>query len=61
MNLDNGFDLLFAVVFYMRPKLGGIGPKYQDLWFPFALEKEKPYQISTLYIFNQEESIYVKW
>ena len=37
MNYDNGFELTIAVVFYMRPQLGGLGPKSQDLVIPFCL------------------------
>ena len=37
MNNDNGFDLIFAVVFAMSPQLGGLGTKYQDLVIPFFL------------------------
>ena len=31
MNIDNGFELLFAVVFATSPQLVGLGPKAQDL------------------------------
>ena len=31
MNLDNGFDLVVAVVFYTSTQLGGIGTKAQDI------------------------------
>ena len=37
MNYDNGFELTIAVVFYMRPQLGGLGPKYQDVVILFCL------------------------
>ena len=37
MNNDNGFDLIFAVVFAMSPQLGVLGTKYQDLVIPFFL------------------------
>ena len=31
MNIDNGFDLIIAIVFGLSPQLGVIGPKSQDL------------------------------
>ena len=37
MNIENGFDLLVAVLFSMSPQLGGIGPKAQDLVIYFFL------------------------
>ena len=37
MNIDNGFDLLVAVIFAMSTQLGGLGPKYQDLVISFCL------------------------
>ena len=36
-NKDNVFDPLIAVVFSMSPKLGGHGPKAQDLVIYFSL------------------------
>ena len=37
MHYDNVFKPHNAVVFYMSPKLGGLGPKAQDLVIPFRL------------------------
>ena len=37
MNIDNGFDLLVAVVIAIIPQLGGLGPKAQDLVISFHL------------------------
>ena len=37
MNNDNDFDLLIDVVFAMSPKLGGLGPKAQELVIYFCL------------------------
>ena len=42
MKYDNRFELLIAVVFSMIPKLGGLGPKPQDLVILFLLGEEKP-------------------
>ena len=39
MHRDNRFDLLIAVVFAMSPKLGGLGPKSQELVIPFYLDE----------------------
>ena len=37
MHYDNGFKPHIAVIFYISPKLGGLGPKAQDLVIPFRL------------------------
>ena len=37
MNIDNGLDLLIAVIFSMSNKLGGLGPKAQYLVIYFCL------------------------
>ena len=37
MNNDNIFDLLFSVVFFMCPQIGGIGTKAQYLVTSFQL------------------------
>ena len=37
MHYVNEFDLIIAFFFNMSPRLGGIGPKYQDLVIPFCL------------------------
>ena len=37
MNIDNVFDLIFDVVFFMSPQLGGILPKDQDLVLSICL------------------------
>ena len=41
MQYENGFELLIEVVFTMIPQLGGLGPKYQDLFIPFHLGEGK--------------------
>ena len=41
MYYDNGFEHLIAFVFNMIPKLGGLGPKAQDLVILFCLGEEK--------------------
>ena len=38
MNIENVFDILVDVVFYISPKIGGIGPKSQDLVIPFCFK-----------------------
>ena len=37
----NGFYLLITIVFALSPQLGGLGPKYQDLFIPFHLGEGK--------------------
>ena len=37
MNIDNIFDLIFAVVFAVSPQLIGLGPKTHDHVIPFFL------------------------
>ena len=41
MTKDNIVDLLIAVSFSMNPKLGGLGPKYQDVVISFRLDEGK--------------------
>ena len=42
MHYDNGSEIIIAVVFYMNPQLGGLGPKAQDLVIPFRLGEGEP-------------------
>ena len=37
MNIDNGFDLIIAVLFVMSPQVRGLGPKHQNLVISFHL------------------------
>ena len=37
MQYYNEFELIVAVVFNVIPRIGGIGPKFQDLVIPFCL------------------------
>ena len=39
MHYDNGFKPHIAVLFYISPKLGGLGRKAQDLVIPFLLHQ----------------------
>ena len=41
MHCGNGFEILINVVFSIIPKLGGIGPKAQELVIPFWLGEGK--------------------
>ena len=42
MNYDNEFELLIAVLFYMIPQIGRLGPKSQDLVIPLRLGEGEP-------------------
>ena len=42
MQYENGFELLIAFVLSVITKLGGIGPKAQDLVIPFKLGEGEP-------------------
>ena len=42
MQYENGFELLIAFILSVITKLGGIGPKAQDLVIPFKLGEGEP-------------------
>ena len=42
MHYNDGFKPLIAVVFFMSPQLGVLGPKAQDLVIPFRLGEGEP-------------------
>ena len=42
MHYENLFELIIAVIFSTIPKLGGLGPKAQDIAIPFHLCEGEP-------------------
>ena len=59
MNIENRFELLVAVVFYMSPQLGGIGPKAQDLVILFRFGEGKSLQSFHLKNIQAQSEIYL--